>query len=368
MSKVRQRTKNLIIAGVVGALSMGVLSTGGAIYLIKQQAKEQKVLRMHYESQLVEAEALLQHQQSTMKTVVVASKPLKEGDKLKKENLKVIQIPETDAPTNMVQTPDDLYGKIVKIDVGENTPVINSMVFDNGPTPRDQRIQEYNVMLLPTKLKKGQFVDVRLTFPTGEDFIVLSKKKVEDLSGTTVWYKINEAELLVMTSAIVDAYLNGAKLYAVTYSDPYMQEKAIPNYPANLKVIDLIQSDPNVLTFAKEQLKRNVRQVLENNLSQMDEADKMKIQNGSVILQQEVANNQITNQQNNEAVTGTQGAPIPDTSAEPSTTPGSSIDSSPTTQSTEASKEEIVQPIESGLDTSTSEEKQKDVFGQPLVK
>ncbi|SDM14667.1 Flp pilus assembly protein CpaB [Paenibacillus sp. OK060] len=368
MSKVRQRTKNLIIAGIVGALSMGVLSTGGAIYLIKQQAKDQKALRTHYESQLVEAEALLQHQQSTMKTVVVASKALKEGDKLKKENLKVIQIPETDAPTNMVQSPDDLYGKIVKIDVGENTPMINSMVFDNGPTPRDLRIQEYNVMLLPTKLKKGQFVDVRLTFPTGEDFIVLSKKKVEDLSGTTVWYKMNEAELLVMTSAIVDAYLNGAKLYAVTYADPYMQEKAIPNYPANLKVIDLIQSDPNVLTYAKEQLKRAARQVLENNLSQMDEADKMKIQNGSLILQQEVANNQLTSQQNNEAVTGTQTTPAPDTNTAPSTLTDNSVDQNPTSQTTEASKESIVQPIAPETDNSTSEEKQKDVFGQPLVK
>ncbi|WP_433708986.1 SAF domain-containing protein [Paenibacillus illinoisensis] len=347
---------------------MGVLSTGGAIYLMNQQAKEQKALRTQYESKLVEAEALLQHQQSTMKTVVVASKALKEGDKLKKENLKVIQIPETDAPTNMVQSPDDLYGKIVKIDVDENTPVINSMVFDNGPTPRDLRIQEYNVMLLPTKLKKGQFVDVRLTFPTGEDFIVLSKKKVEDLSGTTVWYKMNEAELLVMTSAIVDAYLNGAKLYAVTYADPYMQEKATPNYPANLKVIDLIQADPNVLTYAKEQLKRTARQVLENNLTQMDEADKMKIQNGSVILQQEVANNQITNQQNNEAVTGTQISPVPDTSVAPSTTVSVSGDQSLTTQSNEASKEEIIQPIASETDTSISEEKQKDVFGQPLVK
>lgn len=384
MSKIRQRTKNLIVAGIVGAVAMGAVSSGGAIYLVNQHAKDKKEIRLEYETKLAEAEKLLQQQNAIMKSVVVTSKELAAGVKLTEEDLKTIDIPETEAPTNLVQNKEDLVGKVVKIDVGQNTPLINSMVFDEGPTPRDLRNQEYNVIVLPTKIKTGQFLDVRITFPTGEEFIVLAKKKVQDYSGTTVWFNVSESEMLLMSSAIVDAYLQGAKLSAVTYVDPYMQGKAIPNYPANVKVIDLIQSNPNVVETAKNTLRKVARNALEKNLSQISEEDKMKIQNGSLILQQEVANNQITNQQNNQAVNGVQ---IDDASSSGSVvtheTPNEASDvsglSTPTGNAennegivpqdqSEIPKDQIVQPNNSADDEAAQQQKQQDVFEQPLVK
>ncbi|WP_246062144.1 SAF domain-containing protein [Paenibacillus oralis] len=367
---MRQRTKNLIVAGVVGAVAMGAISSVGGVYLIKQQSKEQKAIRAQYETRLAEAEKLLQRQKATMKSVVVTSKELAAGVKLTSTDLKTIEIPETEAPTNMILNKNELIGKVVKIDVGKNTPLITSMVFDEGPTPRDLRSQEYNVIILPTKIQQGQFLDVRITFPTGEEFIVLAKKKVQEYSGTTVWFHVSESEMLLMSSAIVDAYLQGAKLSAVTYVDPYMQGKAIPNYPANVKVIDLIQSNPNVLETAKDTLRKVARKTLESNLSQISEADKARIQNGNLILQQEVANNQLTNQQNNQAVTGAQTqsgnnsvdstnlTPVPSTP-----TNGSEV----TSDNNVVQKEEIVRP-NSEADKAANEQKQQDVFEQPLVK
>ncbi len=49
-------------------------------------------------------------------------------------------------------------------------------------------------------MKKSDFVDVRIKFPTGQDYILLSKKKVEDLSNNRVWYHMNEKEILSMSS------------------------------------------------------------------------------------------------------------------------------------------------------------------------
>ncbi|MGV2887626.1 SAF domain-containing protein [Paenibacillus taichungensis] len=367
---IRQRTKNLIVAGVVGAVAMGAISSVGGVYLFNKHSSEQKALRAQYETQLADAEKLLQQQQATMKSVVVASKELGNGAKLTDADLTTIEIPEKDAPTNLIQNKKDLIGKVVKIDVGKNTPVIASMVFDEGPTPRDLRNQEYNVIVLPTKIQKGQFLDVRITFPTGEEFIILSKKKVQDYSGTTVWFNVSESEMLLMSSAIVDAYLHGAKISSVTYVDPFMQDSAIPNYPANVKVIDLIQSNPNVLETAKETLRKIARTTLESNLSQISEADKTRIQNGSLILQQQVANNQMTNQQNNQAITGVQtqsGNNNPGTtsgtSSPPDTTSGSGINGN----SDVVPKDQIVQPNDAA-DKSANEQKQQDVFEQPLVK
>jgi hypothetical protein len=361
VSKLRQRTKNLIVAGVIGAIAMGIVASSGAIYIINEQADDQKLMRAAYETKLKETEKLLQDQQAVLKDVVVTSKELSAGVELTENDLLIIEMPETKAPANTVHSKEDLIGKIVKINVGVNTPLISSMVFEEDVTPNDLRALEYNVMELPTKIKTGQFMDVRITFPTGEDFIVLSKMKVIDVAGTTVWYNVNESEILAMSSATVDAYLHSAKLYAITYADPFMQEKAIANYPVNLKVIDLIQSDPNVLEMAREQLSKTARKKLELNLLQMNETDKMKFDNGSVILQQKVTNTQLTNRLNTEEVNGNQG--IQQTFNNPSV---------PTDNNgyvnDQVPEEGILQPSMTAEDQAANEQKQLDVFEQPLVK
>ena len=54
------------------------------------------------------------------------------------------------------------------------------MLFENGVTPRDLRNQEFSYVSLPSKLKKDDVVDVRINFRTGQDYIVLGKKKVKE--------------------------------------------------------------------------------------------------------------------------------------------------------------------------------------------
>lgn len=373
MSMIRQRTKNLIVAGFLGAVVMGAVSSGGIVYLMKQQANEKKELRLQYEAKLADAEKILQQQKAARKSVVVTSKKLAAGVKIKEADLKTIEILETEAPSNTIQYKDELIGKVIKIDVGQNTPLIGSMVFDEGPTPNDLRIQEYNVIVLPTKLQKEQFLDVRITFPTGEEFIVLAKKKIKDFSGTTVWFDVSESEMLLMSSAIVDAYLHGAVLSAATYVDPYMQENAIPNYPANVKVIDLIQTNPNVVETAKNTLRKYARTLLESNLSQISDADKAKIQNGGLILQQQVANTHMANQQNNEAGTVQSGTTNPGSPSETdnsTTVPSTSaeVSGNPEPNSSTVPKEQIVQPNTEETEKEALGQKEQDIFEQPLVK
>jgi hypothetical protein len=384
VSVIRQRTKNLVVSGIVGALVMGVVSTGGAAYMVNQQANEKKALRAEYENKIKDAEQLLKEQQATKKKVVVASKDLVAGVKITEGDVKIVDLPETGAPQNNLTDITDLVGKVVKIDVVQNTPLIGSMVFQEGATPSDLRSQEYNVMILPTKLEKGQFVDVRISFPTGQDYIVLSKKKVKDLSGTTVWYEVSESEILAMSSATVDAYFNGAKMYATTYADPFMQEKAIPNYPINLKVIDLVQTDPNVLERAKQSLNEWARTKLDKSIEETDEAKKTKYQSGVITMPPQLMNNQQQVGQNNATTpqSGTQSAPQNGSQSTPQTgpagtKPGAQIPSSPlpaatpeplpsTSQQT-APKEQIVQPVAPSPTSVSPGDKQKAIFEQPLT-
>lgn len=152
---------------------------------------------------------------------------------------------------------------IAKIDLKANTIITTKyLARSDEMTTNDQRTQEYNMLVLPSDLTTGDFVDIRLMLPNGQDYIVLSKKEVTvpmyngTYSSDTVIFNMKEDELLVMSSAIVDAYwIDGAKLYAIKYVEPGNQESATPTYIASNDIIKLINKDPNILPEAMNALK-----------------------------------------------------------------------------------------------------------------
>ena len=151
---------------------------------------------------------------------------------------------------------------MAKIKLTSGTVLSKEMVYtEDDNVGNDVRKQEYNMILLPSDLETGDFVDVRLTMPSGVDYIVVSKKKVEipNIAGVdstdTVWMNLSEEEILAMSNAIYEAYqLVGSRLYINKYSEPGMQEAATPTYPVKREILQLIQGNPNIVEEAKNAL------------------------------------------------------------------------------------------------------------------
>ena len=145
---------------------------------------------------------------------------------------------------------------VVKTDVPAGTIITNDMLEEvDNQTTADQRLQEYNMIILPTLLTNGDYIDVRLQLPEGEDYIVVSKKQVVYTDATTVWLKMTEDEILTLGNAIVEAYtITGSKLYATTYTEAGRQNAATVTYPVSQATLTLINNDPNVLKEAKDGL------------------------------------------------------------------------------------------------------------------
>lgn len=144
----------------------------------------------------------------------------------------------------------------MKIDVPAGTIVTKEMVYEEGSeTSATERIQEYNMIVLPSTLKNGDSVDIRLTMPTGQDYIVLSKKEVIGTTDTGLWLKVDEQEILTMNNAIVESYiLPGSKLYAIQYTEAGMQNAATTTYQVGQAVVDLMDKNPNITAEAKANL------------------------------------------------------------------------------------------------------------------
>lgn len=152
---------------------------------------------------------------------------------------------------------------LAKVAMNANTVMTPNLVVQSDEVVTDDvRQQEYNMIVLPVDLMTDDYVDIRLMTPSGQDFIVVSKAKVNipmNEDGTyvadTVRLNLREDEILAMSSAIVEAYgLLGSKLYATKYVEAGMQEPSLPTYTPNAAVTSQIESDPNIVNIAREEL------------------------------------------------------------------------------------------------------------------
>lgn len=161
---------------------------------------------------------------------------------------------------------------IAKVDMDTNTVLTVDMITkSNEKTTDDLRRQEYNMLVLPSQLESGEYIDVRLALPNGLEYIVVSKKQVEIPqtngidSEDTIWINLTEEEIIVMNNAIVDACrMLGTKLYVTQYVEAGMQEAATPTYVPNVSVMKLIESNPNIIDEAKYQLIERYKKNYEN--------------------------------------------------------------------------------------------------------
>ena len=163
---------------------------------------------------------------------------------------------------------------VAKVTMKANTIITSELVSKSDNLVQDDvRKQEYNMLVLPIDIQTGDYVDVRLMLPSGQDYIVVAKKEVEVpiIAGVdsedTIWMNLSEDEILHMSCAIIDAYqISGSKLYVTKYTEAGMQNAATPTYPINRATSELLQSDPNILEKAMTELNARYN---ENNLANL---------------------------------------------------------------------------------------------------
>ncbi|NLG89133.1 MAG: hypothetical protein GX494_07980 [Clostridiaceae bacterium] len=174
------------------------------------------------------------------------------------------------------------FGKVNIVSLKAGMPVFKFMTADSD-IGDDVRELEFNMFMIKTDQENGDYVDIRITFPNGEDYIVISKKRLEALNRAEnlVSFRLDETEIHRINSAVIDAYIHpGTKIYVATYILPELQKEAEPYYPVNFDVLELMRNDPNILKKAGDALAREARRQLEENLAAMTNEDISKVASG----------------------------------------------------------------------------------------
>lgn len=267
MNPMQRRARTSFIMGFLVALIIGALAVVALLMKIKGINEAKEAL-----------EAL-------QKQVYVATTDIESGDEVALEDFSMGTVQTTMDQSLMISAddfeflnengdPDPKYDEdgnqiaktmIMKINVPAGTIITKDMLEEVDDQLQDsQRIQEFNMINLPSQLKNGQYVDIRMSFPNGQDFIVLSKKKVLGTNATSIWLKLNELEINLMNNAIVESYIaNGIKLYALPYIEAGRQKEATPTYVASSEVMNLISRDPNIISEAQEAYASAINGVME---------------------------------------------------------------------------------------------------------
>lgn len=256
-SIIRQRKKHLLLAGLAGAAIAAALSAGIILFVLYGP---------------LGLSGTAGHETAGEKYLEVwkLSRDMTAGDTLSEPDLVLIHAP-GDCIPGKTATKEEILGKSLRLGLQKGTILTPDFIYEGEVFSDDRRLHDYGYIRQTDKLQKGNYVDVRISFPNGEDCVVLAKKKVMDLvkpdaekgMPASLWLEVNEEEILRLSSAAVDAYLwEGTSIYAIRYlSDT--QKTAVVTYPVNDAVAALMRKDPNIHSKAEAVLYERLRKEIE---------------------------------------------------------------------------------------------------------
>ena len=130
------------------------------------------------------------------------------------------------------------------------------------------RETEYAFISLPSNISEGDYVDIRIRYIEGSDYIVASHKKIIaiDRERGSVIIPVTEEELLLLDSAETDRTLyTGTKIYVTKYSN-IDENISVVNYSPSLNIKNLIKTNPNINEISIA-INDNERDLLEEKIS-----------------------------------------------------------------------------------------------------
>ena len=225
--------------------------------------------------------------QNGIASVYRLTSSVKSGEEIKFEKIELVDLYVDDLPADYAGIAVDITSYKSKLALEEGTILCSSLLYKDEAIANSTRLMEYSMLTLPSTLKIGDYIDVRLTMPNGENYIVLSKKEVVSIQNTTIGLYLTEDEILMMSSAIIESYvMKASNLHAVQYVEAGIQNAATTTYSVNSHVYQLIQANAqkgvNIEDYSKinESYNANLRAEIEQELQEYAGTELTNIENG----------------------------------------------------------------------------------------
>lgn len=247
-----------------GALLAGIPLAG--MLMFERQRGQQTTESLSYYEQL--------HEQYSYASLFVLTRDVPAGEELTADMIRVQRVQSAENLSDVQSfTEEDLLGKRLKVSLTKGAALSTDVVYEGAPVADDERRVELRQVDLPQTLRENEYVDIRIAFPNGEDYLVVGHKRVyrmiRDDEGEVLALQLRllEEELLRYQAACVDAKMyEDTGLYAVQYTGEF-QPAAQVYYPVNRAVFRLLQWDPNIVELFVVEEEQERRALLETELA-----------------------------------------------------------------------------------------------------
>lgn len=201
-----------------------------------------------YTAELANVQAQLDSIGSRVEVYTVTTAKMA-GDVINEEDITSMWTYSTLLTDQYVTNKSDILGKYYKIAINPGTAITSNMVMEEeiSDTTRDHDIIFDTI---PVGTHPGDYIDVRMTMPYGDDYVVLSHVRVQEINDETVKVYLDEMQWNVYQGALVDYFLNqdyGCTLYATKYIEPGLQQDAVEFYAVPDNITALLRKNPNIL-------------------------------------------------------------------------------------------------------------------------
>lgn len=216
MSIIRQRSKNLLFSGFIGFVSACLIITLIYVFGIRGNIKviewilndsQLEVMTMSepIETEVIERQEVIRVIRSINKDTIITS-----------DMLETIEIDKGLEPTNYIASSDAIVGKKAKTDIDGNVIISAVMVEDPNVYEVSLETVEVQGVHYPDILAIGQYVNMRIHYPTGQDYTILENKNVVhiDTENKSFFINLTDEEILSYSSAIEDKNIYpGTQIY-----------------------------------------------------------------------------------------------------------------------------------------------------------
>ena len=255
--RIKRTTRQYIIVAFICIVIIGGASFLTTILITKQ-------VKVEYNTLLTAAREELKENQ---REVYVAVDDIPAGEVITEDQVRKAMVYSSQPQNSYISINE--VGQQALIDIPKDTQITVAMLMDDMVSDELREV-EYQIITINSNIVSNDTIDIRIVFPNGESLVVLSKKMIKGITeGTLMCYLwLDSEEILRMSAAIVDAALYpGTQLVTTKYIEPSIQEASEITYIPSLAILELLETDPNVLDRSSQQLNREVRKALENRLA-----------------------------------------------------------------------------------------------------
>ena len=208
----------------------------------------------------VEANTLLQQQNAqiqtqlnsigTMTTVYSVATKCYSGTVIEEGDLLPVSVPTSALGEYSITDMSELVGKAYRVDINPGTILSKDMLMKKQDSYlKETYMREITLESLPVSTKVGDYIELRILLPNGEDIPVFTHKQIKRLYETTISIEVSEEEQAILTSAIYDAsvYSDFCFIYALKYVEPGIDTDKIAYYPVQKDMENFVNFNPNIV-------------------------------------------------------------------------------------------------------------------------